>query len=112
MDRVKMSRDAMVVQRVTVGGRYYEQRLVRCGKENCSRCNGGTKPPGHGPYWYLVVTKGPRTRRIYLGKDLDTRRYVDQEGRIDWRSVERGKQEGAPAAAPVGRVEQEEATGS
>lgn len=30
--------------------------------------------PGHGPYWYMVVMRGRRCKRIYIGKELDTRK--------------------------------------
>ncbi|HHC09301.1 MAG TPA: hypothetical protein ENK55_11380 [Actinobacteria bacterium] len=37
------------------------RQMVRCGKENCSRCP-------HGPYWYAYWTENGRRRSRYLGK--------------------------------------------
>lgn len=39
----------------------YREQLVRCGKQNCTRCP-------HGPYWYAYWTEGGRRRSCYLGK--------------------------------------------
>lgn len=43
----------------------YRQELVRCGRENCSKCP-------HGPYWYAYWREGGRVRSRYIGKDLAT----------------------------------------
>lgn len=37
------------------------KRMVRCGKESCTRCP-------HGPYWYASWTEDGRRRTRYLGK--------------------------------------------
>ena len=37
------------------------KQLVRCGKENCSRCP-------HGPYWYAYWREDGRRRSRYVGK--------------------------------------------
>lgn len=39
----------------------YREQLVRCGKENCSRCP-------HGPYWYAYWSEDGRRRSAYLGR--------------------------------------------
>jgi hypothetical protein len=35
--------------------------MVRCGKENCTRCP-------HGPYWYAYWNEDGKRRSRYLGK--------------------------------------------
>jgi hypothetical protein len=37
------------------------RQLVRCGKDNCTRCP-------HGPYWYAYWREGGRRRSRYVGK--------------------------------------------
>jgi len=37
------------------------KQMVRCGKENCTRCP-------HGPYWYAYWTEDGKRRSRYLGK--------------------------------------------
>ena len=37
------------------------RRMVRCGKDNCTRCP-------HGPYWYAYWSEGGRRRSRYVGK--------------------------------------------
>lgn len=37
------------------------KQMVRCGKENCTRCP-------HGPYWYAYWSEDGRRRSRYLGK--------------------------------------------
>jgi len=70
------------------GGRTYESRLNDCGKINCQKCGGdGTRAPSHGPYWYLCVNMRGKWVRIYLGKELDTKKYVTPEGQIDWEAL-------------------------
>ena len=39
----------------------FRQQLVKCGKENCTRCP-------HGPYWYAYWNEDGRRRSSYLGK--------------------------------------------
>lgn len=41
----------------------YRQEMVRCGRENCSRCP-------HGPYWYAYWREEGRMRSRYIGKEL------------------------------------------
>lgn len=41
----------------------YREELVRCGRDNCSRCP-------HGPYWYAYWREGGRLRSRYIGKRL------------------------------------------
>jgi hypothetical protein len=43
----------------------FRQELVRCGRENCTRCP-------HGPYWYAYWREGGRLRSRYIGKHLPT----------------------------------------
>lgn len=72
----------------SVGSRHYESRLNDCGKVNCRQCGGtGRRHPSHGPYWYLCVMARGSWRRIYLGKELDTTKYVAPDGSIDWAAV-------------------------
>lgn len=40
------------------------QRMVRCGKRECSSCP-------HGPYWYAFWSENGRRRSRYVGKLLD-----------------------------------------
>ena len=37
------------------------RQLVRCGKDNCTKCP-------HGPYWYAVWSEGGKRRSRYVGK--------------------------------------------
>lgn len=73
-----------------VGGRVYEQRWVRCGKQKCW-CSGERRDGhfGHGPYWYLCGMRKSRWTRVYLGKDVDTRRFAAPDGSIDWDEVDK-----------------------
>jgi hypothetical protein len=69
-------------------GRTYEQRLTDCGKPNCLRCGGsGPRVASHGPYWYLCVLMNHHWVRIYLGRELDTKRYIAPDGQIDWEAL-------------------------
>lgn len=81
----------MIVQTLRVGSRSYEQRWNRCGKANCSTCNGASreanKVPGHGPYWYLVVSMGRKVLRVYIGKILNTEVYVMPNGDLDFGQI-------------------------
>ena len=40
------------------------QQMVRCGKQECTRCP-------HGPYWYAYWTDNGRRRSRYVGRLLD-----------------------------------------
>ena len=71
--------ESMVLDRIRVRDRSYELRYNRCGKANCWCKRKHEDPsmagvPGHGPYWYMVVMRGRRCKRIYIGKELDTRK--------------------------------------
>jgi hypothetical protein len=48
------------------------KQMVRCGKENCTRCP-------HGPYWYAYWSEEGRRRSRYLGKleELPEAEHVD-----------------------------------
>lgn len=69
------SMGTLEVQTITVDGRTYCQRYVRCGR-GCARCDTASpqfdaERPGHGPYWYRIVKgKDGQTVRRYLGKRL------------------------------------------
>lgn len=77
-----------IVSAFQTNGRHYESRLVNCGKVNCQKCGGsGPRHPSHGPYWYLCITHNGRWYRIYLGKDLDTTRFVTDRGNVDWPAI-------------------------
>lgn len=54
---------------VHVDGVTYQHEMIACGKERCRRCVDGLK--GHGPYWYAYWKDGDRTRKRYVGKQLD-----------------------------------------
>lgn len=79
-------------------GRSYEQRRVNCGKPNCGKCNppGGDSRPSHGPYWYLCVRRNHRWRRVYLGKELDTQKYIDNDGNVDFDQICHRRPKGTP----------------
>lgn len=86
--RTGVRREGMTIQTLLVGERIYEQRLNRCGRRNCQVCyppgGSGDGAPGHGPYWYMCVVRNGRAFRLYIGKDLNTARYVTAEGVVDW----------------------------
>ena len=69
-----------VVESFSFHDRIYELRRNSCGKSNCTVCE-GTRP-AHGPYWYMCVSLKGRWRRVYLGKDLDTSKFVDADGNL------------------------------
>jgi len=69
-------------------GRTYESRLNDCGNLKCQRCGGdGPRHASHGPYWYLCVNINAKWVRIYLGRELDTTRFVAPDGQIDWDAI-------------------------
>lgn len=70
-----------VVESFKFKNRVYELRLNACGKKNCSTCQGNI--PRHGPYWYLCIPWGGKWRRIYIGKELDTTKFIGPNGKID-----------------------------
>lgn len=77
-----------LVQNLCVGIRTYELRFVDCGRSNCTRCTQVEgRRPSHGPYWYLCVTRGKRWRRVYIGKDLHTDKFISPDGSIDWGAI-------------------------
>ena len=88
IDPITTPRDNATMHIFKQGGRTYESRLNDCGKVNCLKCGGeGQRHPSHGPYWYLCLNVRGAWVRIYLGKDLDTKRYVTPDGQIDWEAV-------------------------
>ena len=68
------------VQRVVVGDRVYVLRYVSCRSARCKRCVGG---PAHGPYWYMLVHGFGRRLTVYIGRNLDTTKYVTDGGNFD-----------------------------
>jgi len=106
------------ISRFTDNGRVYERSIVDCGKANCSRCNSPAgRRPSHGPYWYLCATHGGAWRRVYLGRILDTSRFIAPDGSVDWLAVSNrhssptsaspggnGAAIGAPKSDPPSRV--------
>ena len=80
-----------IVRSVPLKTRRYELRYVECGKPNCRPCTrvnpNSPIPPGHGPYWYLIVTTQGTKRSIYIGKELDTMKFITPEGWIDWDAI-------------------------
>jgi hypothetical protein len=81
----------MLVTSFSSGGRTYEQRYTCCHKENCKSCNPPNPdfsgPIGHGPYWYLCFRHGKGWTRVYLGKVLNTLKFVLADGSIDFESI-------------------------
>jgi hypothetical protein len=85
------SHPRMVIDRIDIGLRTYELKYTLCHRRNCATCYGRQPeydgPPGHGPYWYMCVPHGRLWTRIYIGKELDTHKYVLADGTIDWAAV-------------------------
>jgi len=77
----------------TVRGRLgrYDLIYTMCCRKNCKTCYGETRavdlPMGHGPYWYLTVQVRGVPRRLYIGKVLDTTKYMGPDGRVDWPAI-------------------------
>lgn len=87
MKKAKKKRTARnpLISSFKMDGRVYERSLVDCGKANCSRCRTPDGRAGsHGPYWYMCATRKGRWRRVYIGKNLDTARFVLPDGHVDW----------------------------
>lgn len=65
-----------VAERAVINGVTYVLTYIVCGPR-CSRCTiGGANHdpdrPGHGPYWYMWVTRRDgRPIRKYVGRDLE-----------------------------------------
>ena len=83
------SADSMVIQSLRCHNRLYELRYNRCGKKTCWCTRTAHHPtfigpPGHGPYWYLIISSNHRCRRLYVGKELDTSKHIGHEGQILW----------------------------
>lgn len=77
-----------LVQSVPMGNRIYELQFVDCGKTACSRCNTPDGRKGsHGPYWYMCFSLGKKWRRVYIGKNLKTDRYILPDGRLDLATI-------------------------
>jgi len=88
-------RTVALVQSIAIDGRRYQERMTRCGKSNCSRCYHLNRSfYGHGPYWYMMVKIDRSWRRVYIGKILDTTKFVDADGRPDLSAI-------AAARAPL-----------
>jgi hypothetical protein len=53
-----------VVKSFQVGGYEYQQKEVRCGKPQCTKCP-------HGPYWYMIMhLRTGKAVTKYIGKAL------------------------------------------
>jgi len=77
------------VQILHLGMRTYELKYVYCGKKNCGKCNRASgRYPSHGPYWYLCFFQNGKWHRIYLGKNLDTRKFICADGSINWQQLQ------------------------
>lgn len=77
-----------VVTTFKQGKRTYERRYIDCGKQNCRRCTTATgRVASHGPYWYLCFARKGKWFRVYLGKVLDTSRFITPAGDIDWDAI-------------------------
>jgi len=89
MDKIVPPPDGPSTARVLeVGSRTYELRWVCCRKTNCKKCytpNGWV--PSHGPYWYLCYSTARKTHRLYIGKNLNTQKYIGADGRINFGAV-------------------------
>lgn len=70
-----------VVESFRFHGRIYELRRNSCGKSNCTVCDGNR--PAHGPYWYVCISRRGRWRRVYIGKELDTSKFVNAAGVLE-----------------------------
>jgi len=74
------------------GHRTYERRYIDCGKPNCRKCTQpGGRVPSHGPYWYLCVPRKGKWFRQYLGKNLDTNKWIDKNGNVDWEAIKHAR---------------------
>jgi hypothetical protein len=77
-----------LVSSIKVLDHTYERSYVDCGRANCTRCR---TPAGryasHGPYWYLCYSIHGKWRRVYLGKNLDTSRFCQPDGRLDFHAI-------------------------
>ena len=99
-----------------IGERTYERQLVDCGKKNCSRCRTPTGRAGsHGPYWYMCALWQGKWRRVYIGKNLDTTRFILPDGAVDWAMALRlpsgcAGRAGADSQKPAGPDEKLKAT--
>jgi len=102
----RLKHTSAVVESFWVHNHRYISRYADCGKPNCKRCGAtGPRNASHGPYWYLCFTdEHGRWQQIYLGKTVDTSRFVTSQGNLDlaairaWRSRRRDR----PAAKPPG----------
>lgn len=77
--RTRLARQLPDVEETLWGSLQSQNR--RCGKEAC-RCAEGEL---HGPYVYLSVRAGPRSRLLYIPAELaeEVGRHVEVTGRIE-----------------------------
>lgn len=77
--RARLARQLPDVQETLWGSLQSQSR--RCGKQAC-RCAEGEL---HGPYVYLSVRAGPRSRLLYIPAELaeEVGRHVEVTGRIE-----------------------------
>ena len=82
------------IQAITDGPVRYERRWTDCGSKRCHKCTntgGQHRLATHGPYWYMIVLN-PLTKKrmtIYIGHNLDTRKYRNEKGEFDHESYKR-----------------------
>lgn len=75
-------------QKIADGKFRYEQRANTCGKQNCKRCFPDTGPViAHPGYWYMCFPHKGKWVRLYLGKTLDTKRFRQSDGEVDWPAI-------------------------
>ncbi len=77
--RARLARQLPDVQLTLRGSLQAQSR--RCGKEGCC-CAAGER---HGPYVYLAVRSGQRTRLLYIAADLaeDVKQRVELTARVE-----------------------------
>ena len=77
--RARLARQLPDVELTLRGSLQTQSR--RCGKEACACAEGEL----HGPYVYLAVRSGQRSRLLYVASDLaeEVRRHVEVTGRLE-----------------------------
>lgn len=84
------------------GARSYELGRTDCGKSNCSGCS---LPMGrkasHGPYWYLCAVRDGKWKRVYLGREIDSTKWILPDGQVDWAAIDAKKRNGKTVPVPV-----------
>lgn len=103
------SPSVMLVHTFQSGPATYEQKFQKCRKPECwcqhPQAPDYAGPHGHGPYWYLCFRHMKGWTRIYLGKNLDTTRFRNPDGSINFAEVQARRDE-RKAAKEAAHVEQ------